>query len=91
MERSSLEDLLEDDEWYEVTSAVDEAVGAKPTAGDETVKVRMVAQLLVPGVEHGEDSGEKPLGGRRLEDGLGDGSEERVQGVTPVLAGKEAA
>ena len=68
-----------------------EAVVAEPTAGDETVDVRMVSELLVPGVEDGEDAGDESTSGRRLEDGLGDGSEERVQGVTPVLAGKEAA
>ena len=89
-EQLALEDGLEDVEPDEVTAAVDEALWAEPTAGDETVNVRVVAHLLIPGVEHGEDAGEEPTRGRRLEDRLGDGGEERVQGVTPVLAEKEA-
>jgi hypothetical protein len=88
-EQLALEDRLQDVERYEVTTAVDEALGAEPTAGNETVKVGMVAELLVPGVEHGEDAGEEPLGGCGLEDGLGDRGEERVQGLTPVLSEEE--
>jgi hypothetical protein len=89
-EELSLEDRLEDDEGDKVTTAVDEALWAKPTAGDETVNVRVVAELLVPGVEHGEDAGDDTERGRRLEDRLGDGGEKRVQGMTPVLSAEEA-
>jgi hypothetical protein len=69
-------------------SRVSRGLGLR-SAPDETVKVGMVAELLVPGVEHGEDAGEEPLGGRGLEDGLGDRGEERVQGLTPVLSEEE--
>ena len=48
------------------------------------------AEFLIPGVEYGEDAGDEPTPGRRLEDRLGDGGEEGVQGVTPVLPEKEA-
>ena len=70
---------------------MDEAVVAEPTAGDETVDVRMVSELLVPGVEHGEDAWDEPTSGRRLEDRLGDGGEECVQRVTALRADEEAA
>jgi hypothetical protein len=81
------EDRLED-----VGRTGNDGGGRSPgaTAGDKTVNVRVVAELLVPGVEYGEDAGEQPTPGRRLEDRLGDGGKQRVQGVTPVLPEKEA-
>ena len=43
-EQLGLEDRLEGLEPNEVTAAVDEALRAKPTAGDKTVNVRVVAE-----------------------------------------------
>ncbi len=90
-EELALEDRAEDVQGHEVTAAGDEALGAEPTAGDETGDVGMVAEALVPGVEHGEDSGEQPPTGRRLEDSLRDSGEERVQGMTALLSREETS
>jgi hypothetical protein len=54
------------------------------------MNMRVVAHLLVPGVEQGEDAWAEAASGRGLEDRLGDGGKERVQGMTPVLPEKEA-
>jgi hypothetical protein len=72
------EDGLKDVEANEVATAVNEAFGAEPTAGDETVKVGVVSHLLIPGVEDGEDAGEESTPGCGLENRLRDRGEEGV-------------
>ncbi len=57
-EELALEGRAQDLQWNEITTAVEEALGAEAATCDETVNVRMVTLLLVPGVEHGEDRGE---------------------------------
>jgi hypothetical protein len=51
-EEFGFEDGLEDVEADEVTTAVDEAIGAESTAGDETVKVRVVSCERRPRTAH---------------------------------------
>ena len=80
-EQLALEDAAQDLEGDEIAAAVDEALGAQAASCDETVDVRMVSLELVPGVEHGEHAGAQAARGRRLQDRLGDGGEEGVEGV----------
>ena len=36
------------------------AIGSDPTAGDQQVDMGVIAQLAVPGVEHGQHAGQCP-------------------------------
>ena len=89
-EELSLEDGAEDLEGEEVTPAVEEAIGTESPAGDEAVKVGVGSEELVPGVEDGEDSWTEAEGGRRLQDGLGDGGEQGVEGMGPSRSLEES-
>ena len=90
-EQLALEEPAQDLEGDEIAPAVDEALGTQSASGDETVDVRMVALALVPGVEHGEHAGAQAPRRRRLQDRLGDGGEESVEGIGPALAERRTA
>jgi len=65
---------------------MNESILSEPSPGHEAVDVRVIRQPLGPRVEHGEYANPDSLSRRRLEQGLGDGGEECVQGMaTPVL------
>ena len=73
----------------EIAAGVDEALGAEASSCHETVNVGMVSLALVPGVEDGEDAGAQAARGRRLQDRLGNGGEERVECLAPAVSGEE--
>ena len=68
---------------------MDEALGTQAAPGDQAVNVRVSIELLVPGVEDGQDARAQAAPGGGFQDRLRDGGEEGVQGLGPPLPSEE--